>query len=169
MILRVDERVASAARGNGRLDHVMRLFSRAGDDGRVWIALTLIEARRRPKPATWAVSSLVCLGLESAIVNLGVKRLVRRPRPDHATLHHPTFRVPTDTSFPSGHAASAANMAVLLSDGGRLPAVWWTLAVGIGWSRVHLGVHHPSDVAAGLVVGSLFGVAGRVVNHRLGT
>jgi undecaprenyl-diphosphatase len=53
-------------------------------------------------------------------------------------------------------------MATLLSEDGYAP-VWWTLAIAVGLSRVYVGVHHPSDVAAGLAVGTAIGLLARRV------
>ncbi len=145
------------------VDRAMYLLSQVGDDGRVWIAAAALEAVRRDRPVARFLHAVVWLGLESAVVNLGIKRLVRRPRPAAMAgrVHAHDLRRPTDTSFPSGHAASAATMAVLLSDGSPLAPAYGALAVGIGVSRVHVGVHHGSDVAAGWILGALFGLLAR--------
>ena len=152
--------VAAIGRERQVLTALMYRLSRAGDDGRVWIASVLVLARRRDRPASWAVRALLVLGVESIAVNWGLKNLFRRSRPVSCVDHGARLRPPTDTSFPSGHAASGTTMAVLLSDGSGSHA-WWLLAAGIGWSRVHLGVHHASDVVAGWAVGAGFGFAAR--------
>lgn len=142
------------------LDRTMYALSRWGDDGRLWIAASAIEAARVRSPRRF-VALVAWLGAESALVNLGIKRLARRPRPDVITDHEFWLRIPTDTSFPSGHAASSALMAVLLSDRSPLAPLWVAAAVGVGASRVHVGVHHGSDVAAGWLVGAGLGVLAR--------
>jgi undecaprenyl-diphosphatase len=66
--------------------------------------------------------------------------------------------MPTSTSFPSGHAASA--FAFATAAGQRVPALWIplrALALLIGYSRIHTGVHYPGDVVAGAVVGTTCG------------
>jgi undecaprenyl-diphosphatase len=70
--------------------------------------------------------------------------------------------IPGDASMPSGHAATAAAAAgvvALLYPRLRLPLVARVAAIGL--SRVHRGVHYPSDVLAGLALGARRGVAGR--------
>lgn len=165
----IDDRsaaVALAARRRPVLHRGMYLLSRCGDDGRIWFLATAVEAWRT-RSARRAVHDLVWLGLESAVVNLVVKRIARRPRPDVVTLHEHRLRIPVDTSFPSGHASSSATMAVLLSERSPLAPLWAGLAVGIGASRVHVGVHHGSDVVAGWAVGVVFGLLGRVSRRRV--
>jgi undecaprenyl-diphosphatase len=83
------------------------------------------------------------------------------------TLHEHRLRIPVDTSFPSGHASSSATMAVLLSERTPFAPLWAGLAVGIGASRVHVGVHHGSDVVAGWAVGVVFGLLGRLSRRRV--
>lgn len=134
-------------------DRAMYLASTCGDDGRIWIAAAAFEAARVRSPRRFAVL-VGALAAESAVVNLGIKKVARRPRPDGVTEHEFWLRIPTDTSFPSGHAASSALMAVLLSERSPFAPIWVALAAGIGASRVHVGVHHGSDVVAGWAVGA---------------
>ncbi len=142
----------------------MYVLSACGDDGRIWFAASLVEAVRVRSPRR--LLELVCwLGAESAVVNLGIKRVVRRPRPDHLTDHELWLRIPSDSSFPSGHAASSGLMAVLLSRSSPFAPLWVAIAVGVGASRVHVGVHHGSDVVAGWAVGVGMGLVARRVSH----
>lgn len=139
----------------------MYTLSRLGDDGRVWVAASAVEAFRSPQPSRRFLHAVAWLGIESAVVNGVLKRIARRPRPQPLTEHEHKLRIPTDTSFPSGHAASAATMATILSEGSPLAPVWLGLAAGIGASRVHVGVHHATDVLAGWAVGVAFGLVAR--------
>lgn len=89
-----------------------------------------------------------------------IKSLVRRPRPVLEELPQ-LVKVPTQLSFPSTHSATsfaaAHAYAPLLPGGGAL----YGIAAAMAISRVWLGVHFPSDIAAGALLGSIVGNAGR--------
>lgn len=105
--------------------------------------------------------------LRREIANQVAKRLNRRPRP--SLLRVPLARIAghilTSTSFPSGHAASAAAFASAVAleiPALRVPLA--TLAGLVGFSRVATGAHYPSDVAAGFVLGAtVASIGGRLV------
>ena len=90
------------------------------------------------------------------MINAGAKQLFPRRRPDRLqTNKGDNVRMPTSSSFPSGHAASAFAFATAAS--AELPQAslpLYGLATIVGYSRVHVGVHYPSDVLTGAVLGS---------------
>jgi undecaprenyl-diphosphatase len=166
-ILRVDEAAFGwlAACHTPVLDAVMIGLSRAGRGGLLWLAAGALLAWARPRLAGGVVQMVLAIGLASLLVNVVVKPAVARPRPFEAM---PAVQVidlePASRSFPSGHAANAFAGAYALS---RLAPVAqipiWTLAVGVGLSRIYLGVHYPLDVIAGALIGlacSVFVVGG---------
>jgi undecaprenyl-diphosphatase len=153
MVERLDDAAAVLALRSRRVpgwDRAMYLASACGDDGRIWIAAAAFEAARVRSPRRFVVL-VGALAAESVVVNLGIKKVARRPRPAGVTEHEFWLRIPTDTSFPSGHAASSSLMA--------FAPVWVALAAAIGASRVHVGVHHGSDVVAGWAVGAAMAAA----------
>jgi undecaprenyl-diphosphatase len=101
---------------------------------------------------------LASVAVTSATLNLLVKPLVHRRRPDRVAEAVPLarqVRMPSSGSFPSGHAAAAFAFAtgvghVLPSSGVPLRA----LAALVAYSRVHTGVHYPSDVLVGAMLGA---------------
>jgi len=119
-----------------------------------------------------AVEGLTSVAVTSAVVNLAVKRIWRRQRPDRAGQEVPVarqVRMPTSLSFPSGHSAAA--FAFATGVGTRLPGVAVPLHAAAGvvaYSRVHTGVHHPSDVVVGSVVGTVLAqLTTRALDHYL--
>ncbi|WP_062464110.1 phosphatase PAP2 family protein [Demequina soli] len=88
-----------------------------------------------------------------------IKVVVQRPRPDAALLHAPLVAHPSSSSFPSGHTAFAAALvcAMLIVLAPRRGRAGWAvlgcvLVLATAWSRVYLGVHYPTDVAASMLV-----------------
>lgn len=96
-------------------------------------------------------------GATAWTVAQAAKPLLPRERPYQAHGAERLVVEPAGTSWPSGHSAVAAAMAATLGEG-RGPLVRALLtatAAAVGASRVYVGVHHPSDVVAGLGIGSL--------------
>lgn len=100
-------------------------------------------------------------------VNYAVKTRVRRPRPDLPDAPQ-AIEPPATSSFPSSHAAMSAAAALALADAvPRARGALRLAALAMAASRVHLGVHHPSDVVAGYALGSVTGrVSRRLVPAR---
>jgi membrane-associated phospholipid phosphatase len=142
-----------------QLDRHIRRLSNAANFSRLWLgtaAAIAVLGRKRGRRA--ALEGVLAIGATSAAVNLGVKPIARRRRPDRASPTADDARfvsMPESTSFPSGHAASAFAFAYAV--GRHLPgmAVPIRLLAGtVAYSRVHTGVHYPGDVAIGSIVGA---------------
>jgi len=169
---RFDQRadaLLESVRGNALADDVFKMASRLGDFSLIWHLVSVLRgiAKRRPDQI---VALAAALGVESLIVNQGIKRLFRRARP--TTSGDPRFPVrQTSTSaFPSGHASSAAFAATILGawDGRRSRPLWWGLAAIVGTSRAYVRVHHASDVIAGAIVGAGLGAIATRLMRRAG-
>ncbi|MFB7273305.1 bifunctional phosphatase PAP2/diacylglycerol kinase family protein [Streptomyces sp. NPDC056244] len=166
-----DERVfrSLAARRWPGAGPILPRLSRGADHGLLWFgaAVGIAALGRGARSRRAALRGVASLGLASAAVNTVGKRAVRRTRPllDAVPVIRRLKRQPFTTSFPSGHAASAAAFAtgVALESKGWGAAVA-PLAAGVALSRVYAGVHYPSDVLAGaaLGVGAAFAVRGIV-------
>jgi membrane-associated phospholipid phosphatase len=150
---------AVARRPTAALDGPVRRLSDAANYSRVWLAIAAVIALaggRRGRRA--ALEGVVSVGVTSATVNLGMKSVHRRRRPDRVDRDLPAARhvpMPASFSFPSGHAASAFAFAYAV--GRHLPGLAVPirlLAAGVAYSRVHTGVHYPGDVVAGSVIGA---------------
>jgi membrane-associated phospholipid phosphatase len=150
---------AIARTPTANLDGPVRRLSAAADKSRLWLGIAAVVAvagGRRGRRA--ALEGVMAIGVTSATVNLGVKPVARRRRPDRA---HPALfedrhvAMPRSASFPSGHAASAFAFAYAV--GRHLPALAVPirlLAAAVAYSRVHTGVHYPGDVVIGSVTGA---------------
>ena len=138
------------------LESGMRALGIAGEWGAVWAGIGLFasarDARRRPR---WLAASAV--GPAAIGVNYAVKVAVGRDRP-LIEEHPPLARSPTELSFPSAHATSSVAAATALgrvAPSYRLPL--YCLAGAICLTRPYLGMHYPSDVLAGVLLGALIG------------
>jgi undecaprenyl-diphosphatase len=124
------------------------------------IAVVLALSGKRQRRA--GLRGLGSLAGASLVSNAVLKPVVGRRRPTLDPAHpRPLVRMPWTSSFPSGHSASAAAFAVGAAlERPQTAAVLVPLAVAVGYSRVHVGVHHPSDVVAGAAIGAGVALAG---------
>lgn len=141
------------------LDRAMARLSRAADYSRLSLGSSVVLALaggRRGRRA--AVTGLASVGVTATIVNVGIKPLGRRRRPDRVAEKVPVarhVRMPISTSFPSGHSAAA--FAFATGVGRVLPPAaipLHGLAALVAYSRIHTGVHYPGDVVAGALIGT---------------
>ena len=113
----------------------------------------------------------VAIGVTSALVNLAVKSAWSRQRPDRAGTGVPVrrnVRMPSSTSFPSGHAASGFAFAAAIGrDQPWLGLALRFLAAAVAYSRVHTGVHYPGDAVIGALIGESTGQAVAGLMDRL--
>ncbi len=155
----VDEVFEARLRGRGLPDTVFYVASAVGDHGLLWLAIAGIQAARWRDPA-WRRRlrrAAAGLGVESALVNGPVKWMFRRERPALPGPRDHYLRQPRTSSFPSGHATAAFFAAALLRDGDGAWPLYYGLAVIVAASRVHVRIHHASDVVGGAVLGALLG------------
>jgi membrane-associated phospholipid phosphatase len=138
-----------------RVEQAVAQFSRLGEHGGVWLAIGVVgQVLDRPKRPRWRRATATVAGVYA--LNTAIKLLVRRGRPRLSGLP-PLTDTPTQLSFPSAHASTSFAGALCYS---RLamPAVpLYGLAAGLSFSRLYLGVHYPSDVLAGALLGSAVG------------
>lgn len=149
------ERRVDSIRGHPVLDRVMYAASELGDMALIWHLLGTAQALRPSRRAMSAVRLSALLGIESALVNGGVKSLFRRKRPPWEQERPHRLRRPRTTSFPSGHASSGFMAAGVLSEDDPLDLVYYAVAVVVASSRVYVKIHHPSDVVAGAALGAV--------------
>jgi undecaprenyl-diphosphatase len=115
-----------------------------------WIGFAVLSARRSSSPRPLLTTIAVAFGAEG--LSTALRRLIARPRPCRS--RPALIPCPRSASFPSNHAAIAAASALTLARfEPRFAAPLVALAGAVAASRVHVGVHHPSDVVAGAIVG----------------
>jgi undecaprenyl-diphosphatase len=149
-------------RGHRLADRLFYGASAVGDHGMLWVMLGALRGLRGDHHWRAAVRVGVGVGLESVLINVGVKSLFRRQRPVSTVPRPLPLRIPLTSSFPSGHATSAFCAAALLSDGdAALAPLYYGLAAVVSASRVYVRIHHASDVVGGVAIGALLGRAGR--------
>lgn len=156
-------------RGRPAVDRVLYSVTELADFSLLWHLLGATRGLRSERDAAAALRLSVVLGVESTLVNGGLKSLFRRERPIPAFERPHHLRIPVTTSFPSGHASAAMCAATLLSDGRSRPAKvgWFALGGLVAASRVHVKIHHASDVLGGVAVGLVAGqVARRLWRQR---
>ena len=138
-------------------DVVVPLITRLGDAGIIWIILTVLLLII-PKTRKTGVIMMAALLADVLLCNVVIKNLVARTRPyevvDGLKL---LIEKQSDYSFPSGHTGSSFASAIVLWK--ELPRKYGVMAlivaVLIAYSRLYVGVHYPSDVLAGVVIGTV--------------
>jgi membrane-associated phospholipid phosphatase len=123
------------------LERAAKLLARAGENGMLWLALAALLRDRRALRVV----------LAALLANTAVKQVVRRARPDLGPELPPLTPTISGLSYPSAHAATSFAAAGALA----LPAVPLYAAAGaMALTRPYLGVHYPSDVVAGGLLGA---------------
>ena len=154
------------------LDVPLRRLSHFANHSKPWFAVAAVLALvGGPRGRRAAATGVAAIGVTSLVVNQPMKLAGDRARPDREGAGVPRerwVRMPTSSSFPSGHSASAAAFAVAVGD--VLPTLRWPLRVAgsvVAFSRVYTGVHYPGDVTAGVLSGMVIGRSTARVGRRI--
>lgn len=152
------------------LNSIMIFVTSLGNGGMIWIVATVLLMIPK-KTRKVGITSAVALLLSLIINNNIIKNIVQRPRP-FATFKELQIIVPipSEFSFPSGHTASSFAAASVffrqLPKKLGLPSV--ILAGIIGFSRLYVGVHYPTDVIAGVIMGILLSYLAQILVNFIG-
>ena len=153
--------VAVARMSTPVLDLPLSRLSHFANHSKPWFVVAGCARRSAGHRGGAALTGVAAIGAASLVVNQPMKLAGNRARPDRTGHEVPEARwvkMPTSTSFPSGHSASALAFAVAVGD--VVPALRWPLrAAGgtVAFSRVYTGVHYPGDVLVGAATGALLG------------
>lgn len=164
------DRVLEPLRTNSISNRIFGFASTIGDFSIVWHVIGFSRAIGSTTRLQQAIALSIALGVESLIVNQGVKRLFKRERPTTSGDHRFDVRTPSTSSFPSGHASSATFACILLASftGFPLAVLWIAIAAVVALSRVVVRIHHLSDIVGGIVTGAILGsIALPIVNSVL--
>lgn len=167
----VDAAFERLLRGRHSADRVMYAASAVGDHGLLWLLLASIQAGRH-RHDNWRrplIRAAAGLGVESALVNGPIKWMFRRSRPVHDGPRPMHLRQPRTSSFPSGHATAAFFAASLIGEDDPWQPLYYALAVVVAASRLHVKIHHASDVVGGAVIGAALGAIVRRAVPRAAT
>jgi membrane-associated phospholipid phosphatase len=154
-----DVRLLRAMRTRGhtpRLERAAKLLGKSGNNGAVWFALGLVLAIVDPSNReAWLICAAV--GPVAIGLNYVVKLIAKRPRPVLEGLP-PLGGAPSSLSFPSAHATSSFAVATAMTRVAPEAALAFVLAAALSLGRPYLGMHYPSDVLAGAVLGVALGL-----------
>lgn len=152
------------------LNTFMAAYTSLGNAGILFIVISVLLLMFR-KTRRSGMTALAGMGLGLLITNLTVKPLIARPRPWVVMKGFETLVRSSDmNSFPSGHTCAAFAFAAALCC--ALPWKWGKAAAIaaaciMGFSRLYVGVHFPTDVLAGALIGILCGLAAGWLGRRI--
>lgn len=139
------------------VDRGMLRLTRSADRGLLWSVVAVVLAAKQGATRRAALRGAVSVAGASLTVNVVLKSLIarRRPAAELLPLDRRLTKVPTSSSFPSGHSAGAAAFVTAVAmESPRTALVVAPLAATVAYSRVHTGVHWGSDVVVGAAVGA---------------
>ncbi len=138
------------------LESAAKALGKAGNNALVWVVLGLVLALLDPdRRESWLICA--ALGPVAIGLNYGLKLLVRRPRPVLEGLP-PLGGAPSSLSFPSAHALSSFAVATAMVRVDPATAGALVVATALALGRPYLGMHYPSDVLAGALLGVVLGL-----------
>ncbi len=158
-MLELDLRILRAMRTAGHTpgrESIAKALGKAGNNGAIWFGIgVLLAIFDRGNREAWLVCAV--LGPVAIGLNYVVKAIVKRPRPVLEGLP-PLGGAPSSLSFPSAHATSSFAVATAMTRVEPWGALAFLLAFALALGRPYLGMHYPSDVVVGALLGVLLGL-----------
>ncbi|HEX7058878.1 MAG TPA: phosphatase PAP2 family protein [Solirubrobacterales bacterium] len=138
------------------MERAAKALGKTGNNGAVWVVICALLAHfDSGNREAWLICA--ALGPVAIALNYLVKLLVRRPRPVLKGLA-PLGGAPSSLSFPSAHATSSFAVATAMTRVEPVAALAFLLAAALALGRPYLGMHYPSDVLAGALLGIALGL-----------
>ncbi|MBK5232492.1 MAG: phosphatase PAP2 family protein [Thermoleophilia bacterium] len=146
------------------VEKAAQLIAKTGENGYLWFGIGLAGAAfDPPRRRQWLFAAAI--GPVAIGLNFGIKLVVRRPRPALDGLP-PLGGAPSSLSFPSAHATASFAAATAMSRfAPELKLALFGAAATMAVTRPYLGMHYPSDVVAGAVLGTLLGKSVPIPHH----
>lgn len=138
------------------IEAAAKALGKAGNNGAIWfglgVVLAIVDSSNREAWLICAVLAPIAIAL-----NYVIKLIAKRPRPVLEGLP-PLGGAPSSLSFPSAHATSSFAVATAMTRVDSLGALAFILAFALSLGRPYLGMHYPSDVLAGALLGVALGL-----------
>ena len=154
----LDLKILRAMRTRGHapaIERAARLLGKGGNNGTGWfLANAALAVADKPRRCAWATCA--ALGPVAIGLNYGIKLVVKRPRPALKGLP-PLGGAPSSLSFPSAHSTSSFAVALAMTRVDPRAKVAFIPAVAMAAGRPYLGMHYPSDVVVGVLLGLALG------------
>lgn len=152
-------------RGTEPADRILYALTELGDFGLIWVLLAFVRGLRSADDERAAWRFAAALAAESVVINALIKPRFKRERPVTQEPRPHPMRIPLTTSFPSGHSSTAMVAGILLSQRSNRPTRVALFGLGglVAVSRIHVRIHHASDVVGGITAGLVIGTIARKV------
>ncbi len=150
------DRIYDPLRSSSILNRLFYSASALADHSLIWFLVSSVMGTTRKGARRSKVISGSLL-FESALVNIVIKSLFGRQRPTNHSERPYKLRQPLTSSFPSGHASAAFMWATLMTRGQGIAPIYLVVAAIVSISRLHVKIHHASDIVGGMILGTLLG------------
>lgn len=159
------EKGAGPLRRSAAANRLFYSASALADHSLAWF-ITAAAMGLNPRSGHKAKVLAAALIADSGMVNIVVKTAFNRDRPAFQGKRPLPLRQPLTSSFPSGHASAAFMWATIMSESEWIDPMYLAIASIVSYSRVHVQIHHASDVVGGAILGTAVGKVTKMIFLR---